>query len=173
MPKIINNILPLKLNKEIINILVNTKGWYFGNDKNLPLENILESGMDQGLSLVTFDDKIPDLVQYKNFDMLNMCANFVAHIVCERQNIAKWSIKRVNYNFYHTRSKGTEHVDSQTPNCVSILYNFNNNEGYTEILNTKYKSNESEAILFNSNQIHKGIGDKNNLRYNLNLILHT
>ena len=37
------------------------------------------------------------------------------------------------------------------PQTVSILYNFNTNDGYTEILNEKYKSNESEAILFNSN----------------------
>ena len=77
----------------------------------------------------------------------------------------------VNYNFYHTKSAGSEHVDSETPNCVSILYNFNTNDGYTEILNEKYKSNESEAILFNSNLLHKGIGDEKNLRYNLNILI--
>ena len=42
MPKVISNILPKKLNKEIIKILTNTKGWYFGNDTNLPLEVRLE-----------------------------------------------------------------------------------------------------------------------------------
>ena len=38
-------------------------------------------------------------------------------------------------------------------------------------LNEKYKSNESEAILFNSNLLHKGIGDEKNLRYNLNILI--
>ena len=171
MPKIISNILPKKLNKEIIKILTNTKGWYFGNDTNLPLHIRLEEGKDQGLSLVTFDEKLNNIIPQKNFDLLNMCANFIAHIVCDRENITKWSIKRVNYNFYHTKSKGSEHVDSETPNCVSILYNFNTNDGYTEILNEKYKSNESEAILFNSNLLHKGIGDEKNLRYNLNILI--
>ena len=75
MPKVISNILPKKLNKEIIKILTNTKGWYFGNDTNLPLHIRLEEGKDQGLSLVTFDEKLNDIIFQKNFDLLNMCAN--------------------------------------------------------------------------------------------------
>ena len=53
------------------------------------------------------------------------------------EKISQMEYKRVNYNFY-TKSAGSEHVDSETPNCVSILI-INTNDGYTEILNENIK----------------------------------
>ena len=53
----------------------------------------------------------------------------VVELVTKQLKIPYKSIKRVNYNFYHTLSEGDYHIDTNTPKCVSILYNLNKNNG--------------------------------------------
>ena len=79
-------------------------------------------------------------------------------------------LQRVNYNFYHPLSKGKPHIDYDNNKFYTILYNLNTNDGYTSIENKKYKSNESEALVFNSNKVHYGSGPTEGLRYNLNIV---
>tara|TARA_R110000765_G_scaffold371351_1_gene461571 strand:+ start:243 stop:773 length:531 start_codon:yes stop_codon:yes gene_type:complete len=171
MPKVIQNILPSILNKKIINILINTKGWYFGNDKNNFLNAAHSMEADQGMVLVTHDENLK-IEKNENFNLLNICGEFIARLTLDKAQMdQKWAVKRVNWNFYHTKSKGKEHIDSETPGCVSILYNLNTNNGCTIINNKGFKSNESESIIFSSNKLHQGVGCDTQLRYNLNLIL--
>ena len=76
----------------------------------------------------------------------------------------------MNYNFYHPLSFGKEHIDYDNNKFYTILYNLNTNDGYTSIENKKFKSNESEALVFNSNKVHYGSGPTEGLRYNLNIV---
>jgi hypothetical protein len=167
MSKIVKNIFPSNVNTEIIKLLKSTEGWYFGYDKKQISFSIAE---DEGLALRTFPEQQNI---HSNFQTLNMFAYSVASIVCDKLNINLKGLKRVNYNFYHSLSKGNTHIDSETDKCVSILYNLNTNDGYTQIEENKFNSNESEAIVFNSNIKHKGVGPTKGLRYNINIIIYT
>ena len=167
MLEIVSNILPSNINKEIINLLKCTEGWYFGYDEKIK-NNELDK--DEGLALRTLGN---NAIVNNNTQSLNMFAYIVASLITKKLNINFNGLKRVNYNFYHSQSFGKLHVDSETEKCVSILYNLNTNDGYTEIENKKYESNESEAIVFDSKKYHKGIGPTKGLRYNLNIIIQT
>lgn len=167
MVEIAKDIFSPLMNQQIIKILKSTHGWYFGYD-----DHSINFNGDEGIALRTFDDKLI-IKENKNYDLLNFFALAVSDLVMKQLKRPYKSLKRVNYNFYHTLSKGNYHVDSTTPNCVSILYNLNNNDGYLEIDDKKYFSDESVAYLFDSSKQHRGIGSTNKLRYNLNIILHT
>tara|TARA_R110000772_G_scaffold257832_2_gene374802 strand:+ start:86 stop:589 length:504 start_codon:yes stop_codon:yes gene_type:complete len=167
MSKIVKNIFPSNVNKEIIRLLKSTEGWYFGYDEKQISFSIAE---DEGLALRTFPEQKNN---QHNFQTLNMFAYNVASIVCDKLKITLKGLKRVNYNFYHSLSKGNTHIDSETDKCVSILYNLNTNDGYTQVEENKFNSNESEAIVFNSNTKHKGVGPTKGLRYNINIIIYT
>jgi hypothetical protein len=160
----IDKVLPKEVNKEIIRILKATQGWYFGydEDKNDNLFNY-----DQGLAIQTFNEKPIDNVNYQS---LNMFAFIILHKINDELNLKLSKLHRVNYNFYHPFSKGKLHIDYTNNNFYTILYNLNTNDGYTEIENIKYYSNESEALFFKSNIKHFGCGPTKNLRYNLNIV---
>ena len=165
MIKVIKNILPPKVNKEILTLLKSTSGWYFGNDKS-DKDFLLHE--DEGLALRTFGG---NKVDHQNFLPLNLFAHIVSSIVCEKLNFNLKEIHRVNYNFYHGASKGNLHIDSDKDSFYSILYNLNTNDGYTKINGKKFFSNESEAIFFKSNIPHFGNRPSKGLRYNLNIII--
>ena len=60
-------------------------------------------------------------------------------------------------------------------NCLSIVYNLHNNDGGTDFKNNKIiKSKEGQAIVFNSDYLHKGVSSKNiPVRYALNIVCRT
>jgi|TARA_R110000796_G_scaffold134740_2_gene250557 hypothetical protein len=160
----IKKILPSKVNKEIVKILQNTPGWYFGYDEKEEDNNF---NKDQGLALQTFNEEV---IAHPNYQTLNMFAFIIANKICDELSMTFNKLQRVNYNFYHPLSIGKPHTDYSNDNFYSILYNLNTNDGYTKIQEEKFISNESEALLFKSNQIHFGCGPTNGLRYNLNII---
>ena len=164
MLKKITNIIPSKVNKEIIKILQNTPGWYFGYDEK-DQDDSLEK--DQGLALQTFNEDADVIISHQT---LNMFAFIIANKICDELSITFNKLHRVNYNFYHPLSFGKEHIDYEDNRFYTILYNLNTNDGYTSIENKKFKSNESEALLFNSNKMHYGSGPTEGLRYNLNIV---
>jgi|TARA_X000001036_G_scaffold439227_1_gene489573 hypothetical protein len=167
MQEIVSSILPQNINQEIIKLLKMTEGWYFGFDDKTQNSEI---ETDEGLALRTFGN---NCVTNNNTKTLNMFAYIIASIVSNKLNINFKGLKRVNYNFYHSFSEGKQHIDSEHPKCVSILYNLNTNDGTTEIGNEKFISNASEAVVFDSNKLHKGTGPTKGLRYNLNIIIYT
>ncbi len=167
MQEIVSSILPNNVNEEIIKLLKITEGWYFGYDDKTQNSQIEK---DEGLALRTFGN---NCVANNNTQTLNMFAHIVTSIVCNKLNINFKGLKRVNYNFYHSLSEGKQHIDSEHPKCVSILYNLNTNDGTTEIENQRFVSNASEAIVFDSDKVHKGNGPTKGLRYNLNIIIYT
>lgn len=167
MVKIVKDLFIESINNQIIKILKQSEGWYFGYDSTKRINY-----NDQGLALRTFnDEKNPKL--YDKYQSLNLFAFMVVELVTKQLKIPYKSIKRVNYNFYHTLSEGDYHIDTNTPKCVSILYNLNKNNGYTEINGQKYLSDQSVAYVFDSDTKHRGVGSKTELRYNLNIILQT
>ncbi len=162
--EIIKNIFPSKVNQEIIKILQNTPGWYFGYDEN-DKENSLQR--DEGLALQTFNQDGNVII---NQQALNIFAFIIANKICDELSITFNKLQRVNYNFYHPLSMGKPHIDYSDNKFYTILYNLNTNDGYTSIENNKFKSNESEALVFKSNKIHFGCGPTKGLRYNLNIV---
>ena len=164
MLSIIKNIFPSKVNKEIIKILQNTPGWYFGFDENEQEESF---HIDQGLVLQTFNE---DAYIKTDQQTLNMFAFIIANKVCDELSLTFDKLKRVNYNYYHPLSVGKPHIDYSDNKFYSVLYNLNTNDGYTKIEDDKYESNESEALVFKSNKMHFGCGPTKGLRYNLNIV---
>jgi hypothetical protein len=164
MIKKISNIIPHNVNKEIIKILQNTRGWYFGYDEKNQEDDLQQ---DQGLALQTFNEDADVLISQQT---LNMFAFIIANKICDNLSITFNKLQRVNYNFYHPLSIGKAHIDYSNNKFYTILYNLNTNDGYTSIENKKFKSNESEALVFNSNKIHFGCGPTKGLRYNLNIV---
>ena len=164
MIKKISNIFPSNVNKEIIKILQNTQGWYFGYDEK-EQEDYLKK--DQGLSLQTLNE---NLILQPNYQRLNMFAFIITSKICDELSITFNHLRRVNFNFYHPLSAGKPHVDYSNNKFYTILYNLNTNNCYTKIEDNKFESNESEALVFNSNKIHFGCGPTEGLRYNLNIV---
>jgi len=164
MIKKVTNIFPSKINQEIIKILKNTPGWYFGFDEKNQ-DNSLQK--DEGLALQTFNEKADVTI---NQQTLNMFAFIIANKISDELLITFNKLHRVNYNFYHPLSNGKPHIDYDNNKFYTILYNLNTNNGYTKIEDEKYESNESEALVFNSNKIHFGCGPTKGLRYNLNIV---
>ena len=162
--EIIKNIFPSKVNMEIIKILQLTPGWYFGYDKDSENNSL---NIDEGLALQTFNEDADVLISQQ---ALNMFAFIITSKISDQLSLNFNKLQRVNYNFYHPLSKGKPHIDYDNNKFYTILYNLNTNDGYTKIEDDKYKSNESEALVFNSNKIHFGCGPTKGLRYNLNIV---
>ncbi len=170
MISIINTNIPKETNRRIINELYYLKTWYFGHDKNI--KDVINK-QDSGFSSTTFRE---DNNNFYNNDVLNTYAKFIFDIVQKKSFMKFKKIIRIYWNWYHSSSVMLYHHDSEQHNMFSILYNLHDNDGGTEFkINDKvtfYKANESEALLFPSKLIHKGIAPKKSLnRFSLNIFL--
>jgi hypothetical protein len=173
MINIIKNILPLQINKYIINKLCNQPNWCFPHDnENKSREdffnNLLEDNISNaGFSLVTYDNVSNINVQTD----LNLYAEIIFYYIKEKLKFNIHTISRIYWNYYDNSSISNYHIDRPENNFKSIIYNLHTNDGGTYIENKFFKSNESEALIFNSNIKHKGVAPiKNKHRFNLNII---
>ena len=161
--------IPKRTNKRIIDELYSLQTWFFGLDINI--KNIVNK-QDQGFSSITMSNEQTFVAN----DILNSFGYLVFDIV-EKNSFMKFKkINRIYWNWYHPNSVMQYHCDDVRDNYFSILYNLHDNDGGTEFhINDKttfYKSNESEALLFPSKLLHKGVSPKINLnRFSLNIIL--
>jgi len=169
----IKNILPPEINKHIILKLCNQPNWSFPHDvqgqtRKEFFDNFVDKNVsNSGFSLVTYD-------QLNNIRIetdLNLYAEIIFYKIKQESKLNLHTISRIYWNYYDTSSIANYHLDRKETGYKSIIYNIHTNDGGTQIENKFYNSNESEAIVFDSNIKHKGIAPtKNKHRFNLNII---
>ena len=168
---------------DLINYLGHFVSWNFVFDlerEDAPhffdIINDNESVTDAGLGVMTFTSYQTDGVRpdYK----LNLFGEKIFEYCKEKSNNFKSKrVSRIYWNLYSRSSVCKFHVDNPTPNkYVSILYNIHENDGGTaftfEDKNIIIKAEKSEAVIFPSNVLHKGVGPtKNKWRFSLNIVV--
>ena len=173
MIEIINTSIPHKTNNRIIeHLTLNTK-WMFAYDreeKHLIVDNLTKANdNDSGFIFKSFSAEH----KYTADGFLNMFALLVKDICTEQSKRKIGEIIRIYWNMYVPSSKMKYHFDMpKGNNCVSIIYNLHSNDGGTDFKNNKIvKSKEGQAIVFNSDSLHKGISSKIiPVRYALNIV---
>jgi len=170
---IIKNILPNQINKHIIKKLCNQPNWCFPHDvedktRDIFFEEMVDKNIsNSGFSLVTYDND-------NNLNIktdLNLYAEIIFYYIKQKLKSNIHSISRIYWNYYDNSSVGNYHLDNNKINYKSIIYNLHSNDGGTFIKNKFIKSEEGEAIIFDSNIRHKGVAPiKNKHRFNLNII---
>ena len=171
-PILVDNIIPFEENKNILDICSYQKGWYFGSEgplNNKPLFDIIYSNNfpHLGMTFASAEKGHQDV----NNHPLNIYARLIANILCSKLNFKYNSIQRVYWNYYFKGQGGIGHVDSDTKNNVSVVYNMKNTDGGTEILNKFYPDIEGQAKIFKSEWFHKGVSTKlDKSRLSLNIV---
>jgi hypothetical protein len=172
MIEIFNNILPNEINRNIIAQLISSKNWDIGKDTpdlNFLVNDFLgPPGLDYGNSLLSFNEKENVFLD----SPLNIYAEIIYFMVKKLTKYKFLKPVKFNFNYYNNSSHSTLHQDKEEKNFVSIVYNFNDNNGGTEIDGKFYKSNSGEAIVFPSCILHKGVNHTNTKgRFNLNIVV--
>ena len=171
-PILINNILPISENKNILSILTNQTKWYFGHEGNYnekPLYDVVFSNdyPHMGMTLSTAENGHKDF----NDHPLNIYARVISSIISSQLKFQYKSINRVYWNYYFKGQGGIGHVDSQTTNNISVVYNLMDSDGGTEILDKFYPDIEGQAKIFKSDWWHKGVSTKlDKSRLSLNIV---
>jgi hypothetical protein len=162
--KLIKNVLPKNFNKEIIQHLCTNVEWSLAFDysKDRIYDNIFNKNQNLGFSYVSQDDS--------RQLFLNTVAKIVVYTIAERLNL-KLLVERFMWNMYLPNQNSLSHKDREDDNYLSILYNLHDNDGGTEINENVYSDSESEAKVFKSNSLHRGLGPKiSPIRFNLNIV---
>jgi hypothetical protein len=161
---LLNNILPKNVNQMIINELTNHH-WFIAWDKVKNRSEKIFSNKNSGFSVITFDNG-----KIEVNTVLNVYGQVIYNIIVEKLKINA-KLDRIFWNMYLKESESELHTDRTDSNFFSVVYNLHTTDGGTEINNKIYPDLESQAKIFKSNLIHRGIGPKqNNVRFNLNLI---
>lgn len=153
---------PKQLNKTLISYLISNTAWRFATDLNqdeLIRDNITKkNGFDYGFFIRTYDVK----EQHYRDDFLNNIAQTIKNMIDEKSNFNIGLIQRIYWNMYVNSSVMEYHRDQQADNnCISIVYNLHTNDGGTNFKDYKtISSKESQAIVFKSEKLHKGIAPK-------------
>ena len=81
-------------------------------------------------------------------------------------------VSRYYWNLYSRSSKCLFHTDEHHVNrFISIVYNLHSNDGGTQFKTGTVLANESEAVIFPSHLLHKGLAPKKNKwRLSLNIV---
>jgi hypothetical protein len=172
MIEIIKEILPNEINKKILLFLATNSNWKIakdkGSDKKL-LEDLLgPNGKNSGFFLETFNE-----LHKINIDTpLNLYAEIIYESIKNKTKYKFIKPIRFIWNYYCSNSETNLHTDKDTDNYISFVYCLNENNGGTEINGKFIHYKESEALIFPSNIIHKGISATDvKSRFNLNCIV--
>jgi hypothetical protein len=172
MIEIIKNILPSEINKKIILLLIKSPYWSIGKDFNddekLLIDLLNNQGKDYGHTILSFDENLKIMIDTP----LNLYAEII-YLTIKAQTKYKF-IKpiRFHWNQYNSCSYSSKHKDNEDSFHASFVYNLHTNNGGTEINGVFYPSNEGEAIIFSSNNIHNGVTSTNTKnRFNLNCVI--
>jgi hypothetical protein len=162
--KLLNNILPKTVNHIIINELTNHH-WFIAWDKFKNRSEKIFSNKNSGFSLITMNEGKIEINS-----ILNVYGQIIFNIIAEKLKI-KAELNRIFWNMYLKESEGEFHTDMNGSDFFSVVYNLHTTDGGTEIDGKFYLDVESQAKIFKSNSLHRGIGPKqSNVRFNLNLI---
>ena len=162
------------MNQNIINYL-GQQQWSFVNDSDKKYQHNFSdivanpSLKDAGQAIITYM-KYGD---YKADKTLNFFGDLVFSLIQERSKFKIKDVSRLYWNLYTPQSECQLHSDDQNVGkFISAIYNLHTNDGGTLIENEFASSQESQAVLFRSEKIHKGITSKtSNFRLNLNIVM--
>lgn len=164
---------PKESNKHILTYLTGHTSWSFATDlgqDHLIKDNITkQNGNDYGFYRRTFGD-VP---QNQHDAFLNTMAQTIKFMIDEKSNFNIGPIKRIYWNMYVNSSTMVYHRDKEIgDNCISIVYNLHSNDGGTNFYDYKtITSKESQALVYKSEVLHKGIAPKNiPFRFSLNMV---
>ena len=173
--RIEKNILPKNCIDHIKSLINNLDFINAGDIVNSKINNIFTPNyIFQGMSRVTTDNININENNKLLYTRLNDFGFIITSIVCEKEKIKIKNIDRFMWNLYKPNEEGTFHVDMVDSSFYTILYSFNDSDGYVQIGDKKIYDVENEAKIFKSNIKHKGVGPtKSNYRLNLNIVLQT
>ena len=164
---------PKESNKHILSYLTGHSPWNFATDlgqDHLIRDNITKpNGNDYGFYRRTFDNEY----QHDKDDFLNTMAQTIKHMIDEKSNFNIGIIQRIYWNMYVNSSTMIYHRDKKLEdNCISIVYNLHSNDGGTNFKDYKtIRSKESQALIFKSDILHKGVAPKKiPFRFCLNMV---
>ena len=101
-----------------------------------------------------------------------LIANFAVQKIVSLKNFETASLRRAFINIFPRGLETGWHTDNDKKDTYSLIINASNSDGGTDIGEKFYKNNFNEALLFNSNLNHRGIGPTNSLyRRSLALII--
>jgi len=159
---ILDDVLPKKFNLEIIKHLCDFGKWSVSKDADLERIDSILQNKSSGFVYCSLDNS--------NEIFLNTIAKIITYKISEYLNV-NLRINRFMWNMYLKQQQGYTHIDTDTRNHISIIYNLNESDGGTEIDGKFYKDTNSQAKVFNSNLSHRGVGTTlDSVRFNLNII---
>ena len=167
--------VPHRMNEKIINYLGEQLWSYVSDTPNEkykePFYNIVSNPLlkDAGQAILSYR-KYGD---YRKDDTLNFFGDYISCLIQERSNFKIKDVSRFYWNLYTPQSVCQEHMDQpDIGRYISAVYNLHTNDGGTQVENQFVTSKESQAILFRSEKIHKGISSKtSNFRLSLNIVM--
>jgi hypothetical protein len=163
--KLLNDILPWETNMKILEGLA-THHWFiaYDNIKN-PLKKII-SNSNSGFSVITYHEDRPEWNSY-----LNEYGFLIFEKIKNKLKLKKVKINRFYWNMYFKNSTTEEHTDMKEKDYTTIVYNLHTTDGGTIVDGKFYKDVISQAKVFKSNLVHRGVSPKkDNVRFNLNII---
>lgn len=164
--KILNNLFSQEENNKILFELCNTS-WFIAFESTPRQEQLFVFKKHLGFSLISNERNNNEDIILNNF------ANKVTEKVLSKLNI-KGKISRFMWNHYLSNQNSSVHTDHNQDNFISILYNLHTTDGGTEIDKKFYPDKVSQAKVFKSNLLHRGIGPKKDVvRFNLNIVIET
>jgi len=173
--EVIKDILPHQTNLKILLNLINHSNWCFPtdiiNDKKIILEKFFKHNeSNSGMMLMSFNKS--NSINLNS--PLNLYGEIIFDIIKTKSKYKLNDLIRIYWNYYDNSSVMKEHKDMPDDKYISIVYNLNNNDGGTEINKKFIKSEESTAIVFKSNTLHKAVAPvKEKHRFSLNIVTTT
>jgi hypothetical protein len=168
--KILPHILPNNSNQRIIKNLLHSPHWQFAEDDDKPAEvGVFDNNVNHAAFILTSYDLFKNI---NNDAILNIYANLITDIVCEKEEIKNYTIQRFCWNYYMPGMSGNYHTDNENDNRLSILYSLNTTDGGFYLKDDFYPDVMGTAKIFKSNIEHKGVGPKKDkARFNLNVVI--
>ena len=153
MIKTLDNILPHGTNRVILNELIQWRSWTIANETaESPLSLVDDNRPNTGFSIISFHRKY----NVKMNVLLNNYADIVYFTLKEK---------------YNNSATTQEHKD-ESNEFISAVYSLHTNDGGTEVKGKFYPSIEGQAIIFDSDVLHRGVPPKNDRhRFNLSIVV--
>lgn len=187
--ELIKNVCDEAFNRFVVKLLRDQRGWRICPDdwdekiasdmRDSAYAKAHEEHSDTGLLLHTYNDAPHEEDVSPEYESLNTLAQFIFESVMDKSKYVYHDIElvRILWNYYNRASTGIFHVDKDFTDgkkYFSVIYYLNTCDGGTIIgKHPMIPSVSGNAVIFPSNQPHRGIGPTQEpTRYVLNFLLH-
>jgi hypothetical protein len=149
--------------------------WYFRKKFTIPFDSASKTQFAAFSHIFYFDDKINSAYFDNAFEIVDE--------ICKQENLKINKLHRIYANLYlnvhhdEKMKKNEIHLDSENPNCKTILYYVNDSDGNTlfyndeKIVINEVKPQKGKYVIFESNKLHgAGIPVQSKFRMVLNVV---